>query len=103
MSDFRQDISMETRLVVNPSLVLREESDGYAILCDPDSGRIRVLNPTAVAIWKLIDGQRTLFEVMGVLRKDFEDLDADAEEQVVELVRELCQVDVLGTVTEPSK
>ena len=84
-------------------MVLREEDDGYAILCDPGSGRIRVLNPTAAAIWKLVDGQRTLSEVMEALREDFEDLDADAEEQVVRLLEELYQVGALSMVTELPK
>jgi hypothetical protein len=103
MKDFPQGISMETRLVVNPNMVLREEDDECAILCDPDSGSIRILNLTAVAIWKLIDGQRTLSEVMEALRESFEDMDRNVEDQVMGLVRELCRVGALGTMAELSK
>jgi len=94
---------METKLVVNPNMVLREEEDGCAILCDPDSGRIRILNLTAVAIWKLIDGQRTLAEVVEALEESFEGLDADAQDQVARFVQSLYQVGALGTMAELSR
>jgi len=103
MNDFPQGISMGTRLVVNPNMVLREEDDECAILFDPTSGSVRILNLTAVTIWKLLDGQRTLSEVMDALRERFEDMDADAEDQVMGLVRGLCRVGALGTMAELSK
>jgi hypothetical protein len=98
-----QGISVDARLVVNPNMVFREEADDCALLFDPDSGSVKVFNPTASAIWKLLDGKRTLSEVIGVLREEFEDMDAKAEEQVLKLVEELYQVGAIGTMTELSK
>ena len=51
------------RLMTNPDIVLREEFDDYAILFNPDTGEAVGLNPTGVAVWKRIDGQRTLAQI----------------------------------------
>ncbi len=42
--------------IANPSVVLREEFDDWAVLFDPDTGRGFGLNPTGVYLWKLLDG-----------------------------------------------
>lgn len=43
--------------ILNPSLVLREEFDDWAILFDPESGQSYGLNPVSVAVCKHLDGQ----------------------------------------------
>ena len=89
--------------MVNPNMVLREEGDEGAILFDPDSGAVRVLNCTAVAVWKLLEQERTVKEILGELRDQFEDVDAEAEEQVLGLVQELVRIGAVGTVGELSR
>ena len=102
MAELPEGISLDTRLVVNPTMVLREEDDACAILFDPDSGRVRILNTTATAVWKLIDGKRTLSEAIELLEDQFEGMDAEAEDQVLALVGELIRMGALGTITELS-
>ena len=53
-------IDMDSRLAVNPGLVLRIEDDDCALLFDPDNGKVQMLNSTAVDVWKLLDGKRSL-------------------------------------------
>ena len=104
MSDNLKEISMETRLVANPNMVLREEGEEEgAILFDPDTGSVRILNLTAAAIYKLLDGRRTLSEVRKILQERFEKMDAVAEAQIMQLVRELHRIGVVGVVTELPK
>ena len=103
MKDSSQRISMETKLTVNPNMVLREEEDECALLFDPDSGSVSVLNLTAATVWKLLDGQRTLSEVMEVLRGEFENMDSNAEDQVLKLIQELRRTGALGTLAEVSR
>ncbi len=93
-------ISMDTRLVAKPSVVLREEDDDYALLYDPDSGSVRILNSTAAATWNLIDGRRTLGEVLALLREQYQELDPNAEDQILKLIQGLCQVGALGLPEE---
>ena len=46
-------------LKVKPDIVLREEYDDAGILFDPDTGKCVGLSPTAVFIWKRLDGTKT--------------------------------------------
>jgi hypothetical protein len=62
---------------------------------------VRVLNATAVAIWKLLDAERTLSEVIHALREQFEGLDAQAEDQVLQTVCQLRQLGALSTAGKP--
>jgi PqqD family protein of HPr-rel-A system len=96
-------ISMDSRLVANPHMVLREEDDDYALLYDPESGAVRVLNSTAAAIWNLLNGRRTLTEVMAALKKQFENLDSQAEDQLLKLINDLLRAGALGTWEELPK
>ena len=43
--------------LANPSLVLREEFDDWAVLFDPDTGDSFGLNPVSVFIFKRLDGR----------------------------------------------
>jgi len=95
-------IALDTQVVLNPNMVLREEGDEGAILFDPDSGAVRVLNLTATTIWKLLEQERTLRQIMAALREQFEGMDEQAEEQVLGLVRELVRLGALGTVEKPA-
>ena len=89
-------INLDCCPVINPCMVLREESDDCALLFDPDSGRVHLLNPTGVAVWKRLDGRRTLHEVSVSLADDFEGMGPDAEVQVLELVRALADLGAVG-------
>jgi len=96
MTDSFREITLGTRLAVNPHLVLRIEDDDCALLFDPDSGRVDMLNDTAVAIWQRLDGQKTLQEVLESLSDEYDGIDLDAEQQVLHLVQNLARVGAVG-------
>jgi hypothetical protein len=48
------------RPIANPTVVLREEFDDWAILFNPDTAEAVGTNPVGVAVWKLMDGRRNL-------------------------------------------
>ena len=52
---------------VNPTVVLREEFDDWAILFDPDTNVTLGINPMGVYIWKCLDGKHTVMEGKRVL------------------------------------
>ena len=61
-------LTEESRPIADPAVVLREEFDDWAVLFAPDTGNAVGLNPTGVAIWKLLDGRRTVAEIAGELQ-----------------------------------
>ena len=52
----------------NEQIILREEFDDWALLFNPDTGKVFGVNPVAVAIWKLIDGARTLDDISAEIK-----------------------------------
>lgn len=96
MSKAKPGITLQTVLVPKPNLFLREEDNEGGILFDPDTGAVRVLNRPASETWKLLDGRRDLMQVIKGLRKKFEELDSNAEKQVLELAEELLRLGVVG-------
>lgn len=96
MQNSRIDIDMDTRLATNPNLVLRIEDDNCALLFDPDNGRVQMLNGTAVQIWQLLDGKRSLGEIIEHLRTQFEGIGKTAEQQVIRLAETLADLGAVG-------
>ncbi len=59
--------------IANPIVVLREEFDDWAILFNPDTAYALGTNPVGVAVWKLIDGMRSIEEILIRIKNSFED------------------------------
>lgn len=90
------------RLLVNPEVVLREEDADGALLFNPDTNRIRVLNSTGVFVWHLCDGTRDLPAVVQAVRDAFEDApDDEVEQHVRQFVEEMVGTGFIGTLVEP--
>jgi hypothetical protein len=100
MNDLSKQVTLETVLVPNPNLFLREENKKGGILFDPDTGSVRILNITAAETWKLLDGRRSLAEIIEALKEKFDGMDATAEAELLELVRQFFRV---GAVSFPVK
>jgi SynChlorMet cassette protein ScmD len=70
----------------NPVVVLREEFDDWAVLYNPDSGEAVGLNPTAVTVWKLLDGRRTVAEITASATREYLEAPPEAAEEVSALL-----------------
>ncbi len=75
----------------NPDIVLRQETDNWALLFDPNKNEIFSINPIGVYIWKCLDGKHTLKDIEEKLRRDCEDVPADALGQIESFIEELFQ------------
>ena len=59
-------------LLRNPDVILREEEPDGALLFNPDTNQIRVINPTGLFIWKQCDGKKDLPAIVAALKEAFE-------------------------------
>jgi SynChlorMet cassette protein ScmD len=82
--------------IANPLIVLREEFDDWAILFDPDTGDAFGLNPIGVHIWKRLDGNHSVNDILKDLLKGFEDVPDEAESDLQEFVEDLVQRGLAG-------
>ena len=58
-------------LVRNPSVLWRE-LDGEAILLDPQAGCSYNLNPAGALVWKLLDGQHSVEDIVAAICEAYE-------------------------------
>jgi SynChlorMet cassette protein ScmD len=75
----------------NPSVILREEFDSWAILFDPDTGDAFGINPVGVFIWKRLDGLHSIQDILKELRKNYENISEKAEEHLKEFIQEIVE------------
>ncbi len=95
MNEGESGLTRDTILIRNPTFVLREEEDG-SILFDPDTGAVRLLNTTATELIKKVDGCRTLDCVIGSVKAEFEQVDANADRQLEETAGQLLAMGAIG-------
>ncbi len=77
------------KVIANPSIVLREEYDDWAILFDPATSNAFGLNPISVFIYKRLDGTKTLDKIIADLRLNCINVPDDADMLVHDFVDDL--------------
>jgi len=86
----------ESKPIANQTIVLREEFDDWAILFDPDTSDAYGLNPVSVFIWKCLDGNNTMADIVRKLGKECEDMPDDAKNHVKTFLGELVEKGYAG-------
>lgn len=88
------------RPVPNPLVVLREEFDDWAVLFNPDTADALGINPVGVAVWKLLDGRRTVEDIVSAVRKGFADVPAGAPGEIAAFTDTLVEHGFAGLAAE---
>jgi len=89
-------MAKQKKPVANPSIVLREEFDDWAILFDPDSGHAFGLNPVGVFIWKHLDGDHTIEDIYKEIRATYKDIPHKTKKDIKDFVRNLLEKGLTG-------
>lgn len=63
--------------IINPDVSCREEGPDGALLFNPDTDQVLVVNPTGLLIWRALDRPRTLDEVVAALVEQCDNVPAD--------------------------
>ena len=89
------------KFLKNPDVVLREEGDEGALLFNPDSNQIKVLNTTALFIWKKCNGENKLSDILAELKENFEEVPLkDAEDDVADFLNEMVLCGFVGILED---
>jgi SynChlorMet cassette protein ScmD len=82
--------------IANPIVVLREEFDDWAILFNPDTADAVGTNPVGVAVWKRMDGKRSLEDIVSEIKTSFENAPETTLEDITTFVSTLAQQGFVG-------
>ncbi len=86
--------------IANPLVVLREEFDDWAVLFNPDTADAVGTNPVGVAVWKLMDGKRSLAEILTKIKSSFDDTPDAAIKEISSFVDRLAENGFVGLELE---
>src|SRR5512145_1853784 len=81
------------RPIANPAVVLREDSDDWAVLFNTKTADAAALNPVGVMVWKLMDGEHTIDEIVAAICLSFAGVPAVVEKHVLAFINELAERD----------
>jgi PqqD family protein of HPr-rel-A system len=83
-----RDVSVTSGKPVRKQSVLRGTKGDETVLYNEESGAIHVLNPTALLIWNLCDGEHSLEDIEKAIRAEFS---VGAEHPVSEDIQEVLE------------
>jgi hypothetical protein len=91
-------------LIRNSDVVLREEDPDGALLFNPDTNQIRVINTTGLFIWKHCDGKKDLPAIVTALKKAFDGVpEKEVDKQVKVFVDDMRSNGFLGVPGKKEK
>jgi len=92
--------SVATYFLRNPDVVLREEDpDEGALLFNPDTNQVKVINTTGLFIWQQCGQGRTLDEIISEVKKGFDEVPLEqAAQDVQEFIDSMSVTGFIGTV-----
>jgi len=88
------------KLIANPIVVLREEFDDWAVLFNPDTAYAVGTNPVGVAVWKRLDGKKSLEDIVSEIKNSFEDTPDAAFKEIAAFVNQLAENGFVGLEVE---
>lgn len=84
------------RPIANPIVLLREEFDDWAVLFNPDTADAVGTNPVGVAAWKLMDGKRSIEDIVSEIKSRFENTPDGALTEIAAFVNTLAEKGFVG-------
>jgi hypothetical protein len=83
-------------LVANPEIVFRQEED-EAMLFNPDTGGIKILNDTGSFIYQLLDGKHSSNDIVDLLIMEYDALSREqAEQDLNEFLETMLHAQLIG-------
>lgn len=87
--------AMNKVYVQNPLIVLRKESDDWAVLYNPDDGNALGINPTGIDIWEKINGSNSIKDIIKEIKQEYEGVSPDIVNEIESFMDKLSSNDFI--------
>ncbi len=81
-----EPLNLDYKPFPNPDICFQEEANGSAVLVSFDSGHSISLNSVGRFIWQAADGDKTISEIIELIRAYYEDVPDSVSDDVLEMV-----------------
>lgn len=93
-----------TRYIQNPDVNLREEDEEGALLFNPDTDRVQLLNRTGFFIWSLCREIQSFKSIIDAFHDEFDDVPEDeVKTDVKDFLDRMIESGFIGIVEEPAE
>ena len=86
----------EARFVCNPDVIFREDFDDNAILFDSSTDKAFAINAMGALVWKALASKRTLKDITEIVRRDYENIPDNLEEDIKKFINQLIERGLVG-------
>ena len=90
------EVTLESRPVINPDCALREDGSGWTALVNLDNASGVALNETGLLVWEAVDGKRTAAQIIAKVKDHFTDAPASVGEDVLAILQILLDAGLIG-------
>ncbi|MPN23956.1 hypothetical protein SDC9_171349 [bioreactor metagenome] len=82
--------------VLNPEIVYREDFDDWALLFDADTAETYGLNEVSSFIWKKLDGNTSVEDLVSQIKEEFDEVPDNTPELVQKFLDSLEEKGLIG-------
>jgi Coenzyme PQQ synthesis protein D (PqqD) len=87
--------AMNKVYVQNHLIVLRKESDDWAVLYNPGDGKALGINPTGIDIWEKINGSNSIKDIIKEIKQEYEGPPPDIVNEIKSFMDKLSSNDFI--------
>ena len=89
--------------LANPAVICRQILADEAVLVNPDTGAALALNPSGCVVWQLVDGERSVEQIIAAVCDHYTDVPPSVTQDVTELLDTLVQDGFVGFEWVPER
>jgi hypothetical protein len=92
----RSSVTVPDRPIPNPAAVRDDGEDGWTLLVNPDTAGAMAVNATGMLVWSLVDGKRTIEEIIAAVKDRFPNAPDTVRDDVLAYLTKLTEEGFIG-------
>ena len=89
-------LTVPDRPIANPAAVRDDGEDGWTLLVNPGTAGAMAVNATGALVWSLVDGKRTIEEIVATVKDRFPDAPDTVKGDVLAYLTKLTEEGFIG-------
>ena len=96
-------MELAAKPMANPAVIYHQVVADEAVLVNPDTAAALALNPSGCVVWQLVDGERSVGQIIDGVRSHFREVPDSVANDVSSLLDRLAQDGFVGLEWTPEE